>query len=207
MGAPRKHRKNYISHKQRWNKQSIEEESVLVEDYGLKNKKEIRRVELMLKKFKMLAKVYNKDENTKKSQEAVHFLESLKAKGFLSQEAQSLDEVLDMSLRDILDRRLSTVLYKNKLARTCKQARQFITHRHVSVDGKVIDSPTYFITLSQEEAIVFRDTSSLNSEEHPERRLAAGNVVEEPAEEETQEEEKTEAVEEKAEEKKEEVKE
>ncbi|MCA9459565.1 MAG: 30S ribosomal protein S4 [Nanoarchaeota archaeon] len=179
MGAPIKHRKKFVSHKQRWNKQSIEEEAVLVNDYALKNKKEIRKVELLISKYKRIAKELNRSNETKDGENAKHLIESLKAKGFLAAEASTLDEILDISLRDILERRLSNIIYKNKLARTPKQARQFVVHRHVKIDGKVIDSPSYPITLLQETQIEFRPSSSLSDENHPERKLASGGLVEE----------------------------
>ena len=121
----------------------------------------------------------NRDSETKNSPEAKHFIDSLKAKGYLNLEATDLDEVLDITLRDILDRRLSNILYKNKLARTPAQARQFIVHRHVKVNGKVVDSPSYSVSLAEEPTIEFKESSSLNNEQHPERILAAGGIVEE----------------------------
>ena len=181
MGAPIKHRKKYVSHKQRWNKITIDEEAILVKDYALKNKREIRKVELQISKLKKIAKSLNKNDETKNSQEAKNFIDSLKAKGLLDIESTSLDEVLDITLRNVFDRRLSNILYKNKLARTATQARQFIVHRHVKVNGKLVDSPSFSVSLADEATIEFRPSSSLINEEHPERVLAAGGIVEEIA--------------------------
>ena len=178
MGAPIKHRKKYISHKKRWDKQTIVDEAVLVKDYALKNKKEIRKVEAELSKLKGIAKDLNRDVQTKESEQAKHFIEKLKVKGFLSTEATSLDEVLDITVRDILDRRLSNILYKNKLARTPSQARQFIVHGHVLVAGKCVNSPSYLVSLTEEVEVGFAQNSNLANEEHPERVLAAGGMVE-----------------------------
>ena len=176
MGLPIKHRKKYISHKKKWDKNVIDEEAVLVKDYGLKNKKEIRKVELKLSKFKTLAKSFNKSAETKNSVEAKNFVEKLKQSGYLNVDATSLDEVLDIELRDILERRLSNILYKNKLAKTPKQARQFITHKHVKVAGRMIDSPSYSVSLAEEAQVEFNATSSLADEEHPERKLEVEGV-------------------------------
>jgi len=178
MGAPIKHRKKYISHKKRWDKQTIEEEAILKTDYALKNKKEIRRVEASLSKLKGIAKNLNRNQQTKESAAAHNFVAKLKAQGFLSTEAQSLDEVLDITVRDILDRRLSNVLYRNKLARTAKQARQFIVHGHVLVNNKCVSSPSYLVTLEEETQVSFIDNSSLSNEQHPERVIAAGGMIE-----------------------------
>lgn len=186
MGLPIKHRKKFVSHKKRWEKSTIVSEKDLVRDYALKNKKEIRRVELLVSKYKKLAKMYNKDDSTKESPEAVHFLESLKAKGIMPQTTETLDEVLDITVRNLLERRLSNVIYKNKLAKTPTQARQFVVHKHVKVGGKVVDSPSMPVTLAQEATIEFRPTSALADEEHPERKLFVESV-EEVVEEESSE--------------------
>ncbi len=171
MGLPIKHRKKYVSHKKRWDKKVIVDEEVLVNDYALKNKKEIRKVELLLKKFKTIAKELNRTDELKQSEQAQHFLTSLKAKGFLAQEATRLDEVLDLGLRDILERRLSNIVYRLKLAKTPSQARQFVSHKHITVGGKLVDSPSYSVSLSEEVTISFASNTALFDENHPERKL------------------------------------
>ena len=171
MGAPIRHRKKYLSHKQRWNKETIEEEKKLVEDYALKNKKEIRKVEFLLSKLKRQAKEFNTSEENKTNQQVQSFLMKLKNIGFLPQEATSIDAVLDISPRDILERRLSNLVYKLKLARTPRQARQFVVHRHIRVFDKVIDAPSSIISLENEGQIRFRAESSLFDENHPEREI------------------------------------
>ncbi len=160
-----------MSHKKRWDKQTIVDEAELVRNYALKNKKEIRRAELLLSKFKKIAKELNKDAETKNSDAAKNFVQKLKDKGFLSQDAQTLDEVLDISIRNILERRLSNIVYKLKLARTPKQARQFVVHRHVKVAENVVTAPSFLTSLAEEQMIAFNDISALVDENHPERKL------------------------------------
>ncbi len=179
MGLPIKHRKKYVSHKQRWNKQTILDEEILVKNYALKNKKEIKKAEFLISKLKKIAKELNKDEETKTSQKAIAFIESLKKKGFLNLEATTLDEVLDITLKDILERRLSNIIYKLKLARTPIQARQFVVHRHIKVENKVISSPSYLTSLKEEAMISFLETSSLFNEDHPERKNTIEGIEEE----------------------------
>ena len=178
MGLPSKHRKKFISHKKRWDKKTIVDEAVLVSDYALKNKNEIRKIEALISKYKSIAKSFNKSAQTKESDEAKKFINKLKLNGFLSTEAQSLDDVLDINVRNILDRRLSNILYRNKLARTPKQARQFIVHCHVGIEGQCITSPSYLVSLAEEPLVAFISNSSLVDEQHPERVNAAGGMVE-----------------------------
>lgn len=185
MGLAIKQRKKYVSHKKRWDKRTIEEEAVLVNDYALKNKKEIRKAEFLLSKIKDQAKAMNRDAETKEGAQAKAFIEKLKTQGFLNVDATSLDEVLEISLRDILERRLSNLVYKAKLGRTPKQARQFVVHGHVKVAENVVSSPSYLVPLSLETMISFTGTSSLADENHPERNLEMqGGLKEELAEQE-----------------------
>jgi small subunit ribosomal protein S4 len=178
MGLAKKHRKKYVSHKKRWDKKTIEDEAVLMNDYALKNKKAIRKVEKRLSDYKKIAKSLNKNPETKESQEAKNFINKLKYKGFLDQSAESLDEVLDIGIRNILDRRLANIVYKNRMARTPSQARQFIVHGHILVKENYVDSPSYLVSLEEEPQVQFKEGSSLNNESHPERVLAAGGMVE-----------------------------
>ena len=178
MGLPIRHRKKFISHKKRWDKKTIDDEAILMNDYALKNKKAIRKVEKRLSNYKKIAKSLNRTPQSKESEEAKNFIEKLKFMGFLDQSAESLDEVLDITVRNILERRLSNILYKNKMARTPSQARQFIVHGHVLVNGKFVDSPSYLVSLKEEPTVTFKEGSSLSNESHPERVLAAGGMVE-----------------------------
>jgi small subunit ribosomal protein S4 len=43
----------------------------------------------------------------------------------------------------LLERRLDAVVVRAGLARTIYQARQFVTHRHITVNGRRVDRPSY----------------------------------------------------------------
>jgi small subunit ribosomal protein S4 len=169
MGVIAKHRPKYISHKKRWDKQTILDEAVLTKDYAIRNKKEIRKAEYLLTKFKGIAKELNVSEELQNSAQAKNFIANLKAMGYLKPTAATLDEVLDIKLRDILERRLSNILYRHKLAKTPAQARQFIVHRHVEVSGTVVTSPGHLVSLEEEATLTFNNRSALSDEAHPER--------------------------------------
>lgn len=170
MGLPIRHKTKSVSHKKKWDKNTIVEEAVIVTDYALKNKKEIRKVELQISNLKKIAKSLNRNAETKASQEAMNFIERLKAQGFLAQTATSLDEVLDITLRDVLERRLSNLVYKKGFARTPSQARQFVVHGHVTVEGVTITAPSHLVGVKEDATIAFVGSSSLADEAHPERK-------------------------------------
>jgi small subunit ribosomal protein S4 len=173
MGKVRKLRKKYIFHKQRWNKRVIEEEKELKKNYALKNKKEIRRVEFLIKNFKKRAKFLNKTLESKTSVDAKKFLNKLKHVGLIGEDVTVLDKVLDLKVEDIFSRRLSNIVYVKKLSKTPKQARQFVVHEHIKVKDKVITSPSYLVSVDEEKDIKFYERSVLRDENHPERSMVS----------------------------------
>jgi len=53
----------------------------------------------------------------------------------------------------LLERRLDNVVYRLGFAATRAQARQFVTHGHVLVDGRRVDIPSYSLRAGQQVAI------------------------------------------------------
>jgi len=49
-------------------------------------------------------------------------------------------------LLQLLERRLDNVVYRLGIACTRRQARQFVTHGHILVNGKVVDIPSYQVS-------------------------------------------------------------
>lgn len=56
-------------------------------------------------------------------------------------------------LLTLLERRLDNVVYRLGFATTRAQARQFVTHGHVLVDGRKVDVPSYTLRPGQDVAI------------------------------------------------------
>ncbi len=81
------------------------------------------------------------------------------------------EEVLSLSIKDILERRLQTMVYRKGLARSQTQARQYISHGHITIAGKKMKTPSYLVTKKDESQLAFVENSSLANVEHPERAL------------------------------------
>ncbi len=169
MGDPRKSRKKYKTPSHPWQKARLDEERIIVKEYGLKNKKELWKMESKLRKYKQRAKRYIADIANKDVEEKSLMLKKLRELGILQENGQ-LDDVLGLEVRSILERRLQTLVFKKKLAASIRQARQFICHRHIEVNGTKIVSPSYIVAKDEESTISFNNSSPLKSEEHPERR-------------------------------------
>ncbi len=57
--------------------------------------------------------------------------------------------ITGMTLLTLLERRLDNVVYRAGLARTRPQARQFVSHGLVYVDGRRINIPSYLVQAGQ----------------------------------------------------------
>ncbi len=168
MGSPRRLRKKYATPQHPWRKTRIEEEKILTKEYGFKNKKGIWKADSLLRKIASQAKRLSSLATKQSEIEKAQFLERMITYGLADKNAK-LEDILTINLRSVLERRLQTLVYKKNLARSVKQARQFITHRHISVAGKVITTPSYIVTKAEEDKISFSPSSTLNDINHPER--------------------------------------
>jgi len=148
----------------------IAEEGDLVGRYGLKNKEELWRAQSELRGYRrearrLLGQVAT-DELVR--QETEQFLGRLARLGILSED-DGLDNVLGLDVTDVLERRLQTVAYRKGLGNTPKQARQFIAHGHVTVDGARVSAPSAKVDVAEEDRLEFDETSPLADDLHPER--------------------------------------
>ncbi|MEM3526155.1 MAG: 30S ribosomal protein S4, partial [Candidatus Jordarchaeaceae archaeon] len=88
--------------------------------------------------------------------------------GILSLDA-TLDDVMKLTVEDILGRRLQTLVHKQGLSNSIYHARQLITHGHIVVAGRRITSPGLLVKRDDENLITFSPSSPLNDPNHPAR--------------------------------------
>ena len=168
MGDPKRIRKKYDTPSHPWIKSRIEDEKRLKKEFGTRTKQEIWKMETVLKNFKSQAKKLIALNTEQATIETEHLYRRIKELG-LAQGDVSFDVILGLKTDDIMERRLQTILYKKGLARSVNQARQFIVHEHVVVNGKKITSPSYLVSVAEEAGVGFAVSSSLFSEDHAER--------------------------------------
>jgi len=60
-------------------------------------------------------------------------------------EASRLKGASGQNLIMLLESRLDNIVWRLGLARTIPQARQIIVHRHITVNGKRVDRPSFFV--------------------------------------------------------------
>jgi len=157
MGHPKKLKKAYERPRRPWVLQRIKDERELAEKYGLKNKREIWKAESTIKRYRreirnILAEIagMRPTEHTKRKEADI--LASLKRKGILG-ESTNLEDVLELDVEHILDRRLQTCVHKKGLANSPKHARQLIVHGHIAVNDRRVTIPSYIVDRDVEREI------------------------------------------------------
>ncbi|MFK4728498.1 30S ribosomal protein S4 [Agromyces mediolanus] len=64
-------------------------------------------------------------------------------------EAKRIDGQTGENLVELLEMRLDALVLRAGFARTIAQARQFVVHRHIVVDGKIVDRPSFRVKPGQ----------------------------------------------------------
>jgi len=142
-----------------WDKVRIEEEKKIMQNYGLRRKKEIWREESILRNYRRLARSLAAVRDKEKEK---ILLGKLFRMGMISKEA-GLDDVLVLTVENILDRRFQTIVFKKGLAKNLKQARQYIVHGHIAFEGRRIKWPSMLVPLGGEEKIGFYEKSKIKA--------------------------------------------
>ncbi len=175
MGDPRRQKKKYVTPKRPFDSDRFEQELQLIGTYGLRNKKELWKHKTDLSRYRRQARnllALSLDERALQEKELV---DKLVRNGVLATEP-SLDHVLDLTLDNILDRRLQTIIFRKGLACSPHHARQLVTHGHIALDGARVTTPRRIMNVDEEERLLFTPKSPLNSESHP-ARIAASDAA------------------------------
>ena len=161
----------------------MQEELKLIGQYGLRNKHELWRQETKLSTFRGIARSLIGQTPEERQKRENELLARLKRIGLLPETAV-LDDVLDLALEDLLERRLQTIVLRKGLAKTMQQSRQLITHGHVAVGNQRIRTPSYIVTKPEEPQIAYSPSTPLANPRHPLRQTitVAPPIMSEPAE-------------------------
>ena len=153
----RKH-KTYSRPKRPFDKPRIEEEAGIMEEFGLKNKREIWKAEARIKSIREKAKKLI----SSKPEEQQALFNKLNKMGL---KVNSISSVLSLDKQDYLRRRLQTIVVAKKIATTPKQARQLIVHKKILVDGKAVNSPSFVVPVEFEGKITLKDKKKVKKKE------------------------------------------
>ncbi len=175
MGDPKKQRKKYDAPRFPWRTDILQSELKLLGQYGLRNKKELWRHKTMLSKYRGIARSLLGMSATERRKLEKQLLARLHRLGILPKTA-AIDDVLDLSVEDILERRLQTLVFRKGFANSVTQARQLIAHGHISIEGRRVSAPSYMVLRDAEAKVAFAPTSPLSNPAHPTRRTLGGET-------------------------------
>ncbi len=163
----KKLKKQYETPNEGWNQERINREDKLIEDYGLKNKREVYKAQSQLRDLRREARKLVASENEQEQRELIDKANRL---GLVRDDAE-LEEILSLNVTDFLDRRLQTAVNRRGYTDTVTEARQTVVHGHVYVDGQRVTVPGYMLTQEEEkeiEVIIPEPEPEEDKEEKPE---------------------------------------
>ena len=73
------------------------------------------------------------------------------------EKAEKMPGLVGTNLMQLLEMRLDNIVFRLGFARTRREARQIVSHKHVTVNGKVVNIPSYKV--SQEDVIEIKEKS------------------------------------------------
>lgn len=172
---PGQSRKTYDTPRHPWKAATMAEEVEIVKTYGVRNKHEVWKAESILRNYRrdarrLLAIIGTMGTEASKHEvlEANQILTRLKRYGLLAENAD-LNDILTLKANDLMERRLQTQVYRQGLAHSMKQARQFITHGHIMLGDRKVTIPGMLVSKSDEMKIDYYKNSPISKESHPER--------------------------------------
>merc|ERR1711862_257388 len=159
--APINYSKTFKTPRRPFEKERLDAEMKLIGEYGLKNKREIWRVNLQVAKIRKAAReLLTLDEHDpKRIFEGAALLRRLHNYGILPDSQKQFDYVLSMTVNNFFERRLQTLVFKLGFAKSVHQARVFIRQRHIRVGNQLVDIPSFLVRVENQNLIDFASTS------------------------------------------------
>ena len=164
MGDPRKSKKNYNRPRSIWTSDQISSELYVVGSYGLRNKRELWKAQTEIARIRNQARALLSLSIDVRQEKETQLLNYLSRLGLVSS-GSSLDDVLNLKIEDILERRLQTIIMKKSNLKSPYQARQLVVHGHVSLGNRKINLPGYLVRKEEESQILVHLTPSVESPE------------------------------------------
>jgi small subunit ribosomal protein S4 len=153
MGDPRKAKKLYRRPRMIWSTDQLNAELYIMGSYGLRNKRELWKAQTEVARIRNQARALlalSTEARAEKEKRLLNFLNRLG----LAKEGATLDDILNLKIEDLLERRLQTIVMKKSGTKSPYQARQLVSHRHVSIGNRKVNIPGYLVRTEEEPQIL-----------------------------------------------------
>lgn len=153
MGDPRKAKKLYRRPRMIWTTDQLNAELYIMGSYGLRNKRELWKAQTEVARIRNQARALlalSAEARAEKEKRLLNFLNRLG----LAKEGATLDDILNLKIEDLLERRLQTIVMKKSGIKSPYQARQLVSHRHVSIGNRKVNIPGYLVRSEEEPQIL-----------------------------------------------------
>merc|ERR1711861_64006 len=140
-----------------YDKERLDAELKLIGTYGLKNKREIWRIGLVLSKVRAVARqlLTLEERDPQRVFQGQALMRRMIRYGILDEDKQRLDYVLALKIEDFMERRLQTLVFKRGLAKSIHHARVLIRQKHIRVGRQIVDIPSFMVRVESQPHIEF----------------------------------------------------
>ena len=145
-----KNGKSYTTPRNPWDKVRLDNELQLIGTYGLKNKRELWKASTIISNIRRQARMLLGATAEVREQQEKKLINRLHDLGLLKEEQLNLDYILNLTVEDLLERRLQTMLWRKGLAKTVHQARQIVSHKKVVIGDSIVNKPGYLVNIKEE---------------------------------------------------------
>lgn len=155
MGDPHKPKKTFHRPRRIWTTDQLNSELYTLGAYGLRNKRELWKAESEIARIRNQARALLAVPTELRRDKEIKLLNFLNRIG-LVKESATLDDVLNLKIEDILERRLQTIVMRKLGSKSPIQARQVVSHCHVTIGGRTVNLPGYIVRTDEESNISVR---------------------------------------------------
>jgi len=159
----RNYGKTFKKPRRPFEKERLDSELKIVGEFGLRNKRELWRVQFALNKLRNAARVLLTldEKDPKRIFEGEAILRRMRTYGLLDETQDKLDYVLALGPEQFLERRLQTLVFKLGLAKSVHHARVLIRQRHIRVGKQIVNVPSFLVRTDSQKHIDFALNSPL----------------------------------------------
>jgi small subunit ribosomal protein S4 len=155
LGDPHKPKKTFHRPRRIWTTDQLNSELYTLGAYGLRNKRELWKAESEIARIRNQARALLAVPTDIRRDKEVMLLSYLNRIG-LVKESATLDDVLNLKIEDILERRLQTIVMRKIGSKSPIHARQVVSHCHVRIGNRTVNLPGYIVRMDEEPNISVR---------------------------------------------------